>query len=194
MTKKITQTELVMEYFMTHPNRDIEHPEVVDWLTKEYQERTGRTFRDPDRAIRKLAQAGKLIKIRKGVYKYDPDLITNPELEDFTPAQREQIFKRDNYRCVMCGKGRHDGIEIQADHIQPKDLGGQAIIENGQTLCATHNFRKKNLKQTETGKKMFIHLYELSESVGDREMRDFCRNILEVFEEHNINDHVKWKS
>ena len=194
MTKKITQTELVMEYFMTHPNRDIEHPEVVDWLTKEYQERTGGTFRDPDRAIRKLAQAGKLIKIRKGVYKYDPDLITNPELEDFTPAQREQIFKRDNYRCVMCGKGRHDGIEIQADHIQPKDLGGKAIIENGQTLCATHNFRKKNLKQTETGKKMFIHLYELSESVGDREMRDFCRNILEVFEEHNINDHVKWKS
>ena len=160
MTKKITQTELVMEYFMTHPNRDIEHPEVVDWLTKEYQERTGRTFRDPDRAIRKLAQAGKLIKIRKGVYKYDPDLITNPELEDFTPAQREQIFKRDNYRCVMCGKGRHDGIEIQADHIQPKDLDGKAIIENAQTLCATHNFRKKNLKQTETGKKMFIHLYE----------------------------------
>ena len=194
MTKKITQTELVMEYFMTHPNRDIEHPEVVDWFTKEYQERTGGTFRDPDRAIRKLAQAGKLIKIGKGVYKYDPDLITNPELGDFTPAQREQIFKRDNYRCVMCGKGRHDGIEIQADHIQPKDLGGKAIIENGQTLCATHNFRKKNLKQTETGKKMFIHLYELSESVGDREMRDFCRNILEVFEEHNINDHVKWKS
>ena len=194
MTKKITQTELVMEYFMTHPNRDIERPEVVDWLTKEYQERTGRTFRDPDRAIRKLAQAGKLIKIRKGVYKYDPDLITNPELEDFTPAQREQIFKRDNYRCVMCGKGRHDGIEIQADHIQPKDLDGKAIIENAQTLCATHNFRKKNLKQTETGKKMFIHLYELSEFVGDHEMRDFCRNILEVFEEHNINDHVKWKS
>ena len=194
MTKKITQTKLVMEYFMTHPNRDIEHPEVVDWLTKEYQERTGGTFRDPDRAIRKLAQAGKLIKIRKGVYKYDPDLITNPELEDFTPAQREQIFKRDNYRCVMCGKGRHDGIEIQADHIQPKDLDGKAIIKNGQTLCATHNFRKKNLKQTETGKKMFIHLYELSEFVGDHEMRDFCRNILEVFEEHNINDHVKWKS
>ena len=193
MTKKITQTELVMEYFMTHPNRDIEHPEVVDWLTKEYQERTGGIFRDPDRAIRKLAQAGKLIKIRKGVYKYDPDLITNPELEDFTPAQREQIFKRDNYRCVICGKGQLDGIEIQVDHIKPKDLGGKATIENGQTLCATHNFRKKNLKQTETGKKMFIRLYELSDSVEDHEMRDFCRNILDVFEEHNINDHVKWK-
>lgn len=193
MTQKITQTALVMEYFTRHPNRDIEHPEVVDWLIKEYQERTGKVFRDPDRAIRKLAQEGKLIKVGKGVYKYDPDLITNPELEDFTPAQRKQIFKRDNYRCVICGKGQRDGVEIQADHIIPKDLGGKATIKNGQTLCATHNFRKKNLKQTETGKKMFIRLYELSDSVGDHEMRDFCRNIIEVFEEHNMNDHVKWK-
>ncbi len=40
---------------------------------------------------------------------------------------------------------------------------------------------------------MFIHLYELSQSVGDGEMRDFCRGILEVFEKHNINDHVEWK-
>ena len=194
MTKTITQAELVIEYFMMHPNRNIEHPEVVDWVTKEYQERTGKVFRDPDRAIRKLAQQGKLIKLSKGVYKYDPDLITNPKLEDFTPAQREQIFKRDDYRCVICGKGHHDGVEIQADHIKPKDLGGKAIIENGQTLCATHNFRKKNFKQTETGKKMFIHLYELSKTVGDHEMREFCRNILEIFEEHNINDHIEWKS
>ena len=193
MTKKITQIELVMEYFTTHPNRAIEHPEVVDWAIKEYQKRTGKVFRDPDRAIRKLAQQGKLIKVGKGIYEYDPNLITNPELEDFTPAQREQIFKRDDYRCVICGKGKRDGIEIQADHIKPKDLGGKATIENGQTLCATHNFRKKNLKQTETGKKMFIRLYELSDSVGDHEMRDFCRNIIEVFEEHNMNDHVKWK-
>lgn len=193
MTNRITQAALVMEYFTAHPNRAIEHPEVVDWLTKEYQERTGKIFRDPDRAIRKLAQQGKLIKIEKGVYKYDPDLIANPDLEDFTSAQREQIFERDNYRCVICGKGQHDGIEIQADHIKPKDVGGKATIENGQTLCATHNFRKKNFKQTETGKRMFIRLYELSDSAGDHEMRDFCHNILEVFEEHNINDHVKWK-
>ena len=193
MTKRITQLALIMEYFTTHPNRAIKHPEVVDWATKKYQERTGEVFRDPDRAIRKLAQQGKLIKVGKGIYKYDPNLITNPELEDFTPAQRKQIFERDNYRCVICGKGQRDSVEIQADHIIPKDSGGKATIENGQTLCAPHNFRKKNLKQTETGKKMFIRLYELSESRGDHELRDFCRNILEVFEEHNMNGHIKWK-
>ncbi len=178
---------------MMHSGRPIEHPEVVDWLTKEYQERTGKNFRDPDRTIRKLAQEGKLIKVAKGVYKYDPDFITNPKLEDFTLAQKEQIFKRDGYCCVICGKGPSDGIEIHVDHIKPKDLGGKAIIENGQTLCATHNFRKKNFKQTETGKKMFIRLYELAISVGDHEMEDFCRHILEVFEEHDINGHIEWK-
>ena len=42
--------------------------------------------------------------------------------------------------------------------------------------------KKKNFKQPETGKGMFSRLYELSESAGDGEMRDFCRDILEVFE------------
>ena len=93
----------------------------------------------------------------------------------------------------MCGKGQRDGVEIHVDHIKPKDLGGKTTIENGQTLCATHNLHKKSLKQTDSGKNMFIHLYQLSQSVGDSEMRDFCRGILEVFEAHNMNDHVKWK-
>jgi hypothetical protein len=193
MTEKITQVGLVMEYFTMHPNRPIAHPESVDWLTKEYQERTGKVFRDPDRAIRKLAQERKLVKVGKGVYKYDPELITNPELEDFTPAQKEQIFQRDNYRCVMCGRGQPDGVEIHADHIKPKDLGGKATIENGQTLCAPHNLRKKNLKQTESGRKMFIELHEFSKLHGDNEMRDFCRKILDVFEKHNVNDYIEWK-
>ena len=155
MTETITQIGLAMEYFTTHPNLPIKHSEVIDWIAKEYEERTGRKFRYPGPAIRRLAQEGKLVRLRRGVYKYDPDLITNPELEDFTRTQREQIFKRDDYCCVMCGKERREGVEIHADLIKPKDLGGKVIIENGQTLCATHNFHKKNLKQTDSGKNMF---------------------------------------
>lgn len=193
MPKQITQTELVMEYFESNPNRPIPHPEVVDWLTSEYEDRTGQVFRDPDRAIRKLAQEGKLVKLGKGLYKYDPELISKPQLSDFTIAEKEQIFRRDNYRCVICGKGGPDGVEIHADHIKPKDLGGKATIQNGQTLCAAHNFRKKTYKQTETGKKMFIRLYELSKAEGDSKTEDFCRYILEAFEKHQINDHIEWE-
>lgn len=192
MPKQITQAQLVMEYFENNPNRAIPHTESVDWLTSEYQNRTGKVFRDPDRTIRDLAQKGKLVKLRKGLYKYDPDLVSDPELSDFTPAQKELIFRRDDYRCVICGKGGPDGVEIHADHIKPKDFGGKATIENGQTLCAKHNFRKKNYNQTETGKKMFIRLYELSKSEGDCEMQDFCRYILEAFDKYQINDHIEW--
>ena len=190
---KIVQSELIMEYFKNHPKRNIQHAEIVDWVIVEYQNRTRKVFRDPDRQIRKLHQNGYLIKIAKGVYKYDPDFVQFRELEDFTVEQKKQILKRDGFRCVICGKGTQDGVELQVDHIKPKDKGGKAIIENGQTLCAMHNFRKKNYKQTETGKKMFIRLYEVAKVIGDKETMNFCTQILEVFEENNINGHIVWR-
>ena len=182
-----------MNYFKKHPNRNIKHPEVVDWATTEYEKRTGKKFRDPDREIRKLSQEGQLIKISKGVYRYDPKAVKKRVLEDFTPTQKSQILKRDGYKCVICGRGLEDGVELQVDHIKPKDLGGKATIANGQTLCATHNFRKKNYGQTETGKKMFIRLYDEAKSVGDKEVMKFCEDVLKVYEKDNINGHIVWK-
>lgn len=193
MNKNLTQKELLIEFFENNPNRDIKHPEVVDWVTTEYKKRTNQIFRDPDRGIRQLAQSGFLIKVAKGVYKYDPEFVKNRTLEDFTPAQKREILKRDNYRCVICGKGKKEGVELHIDHIKPKDLGGRATIENGQTLCSQHNFLKKNYKQTETGKRMFIRLYELAKKDGNNELLDFCKQILEVFEKNNINGHIIWK-
>ena len=37
----MTQEEIIKEYFIANPNRDIKHPEVVDWVTEEYKKRTG---------------------------------------------------------------------------------------------------------------------------------------------------------
>jgi hypothetical protein len=71
-------------------------------------------------------------------------------------------------------------------------LGGEATIENGQTLCSQHNFIKKNLKQTETGKKMFIRLYDLAKSQNNEELEQFCIDILETYEKYNINGHIIW--
>ena len=191
--KKVSQIELLKEFFTNNPNRDIAHPEVVDWATKEYTKRTGEVFRDPDRGIRALAQKGFLIKVKKGVYKFDTEYVHNRKLEDFTPAQRKKILERDGLKCVICGRGKKDGVELQVDHIKPKDLGGKAVISNGQTLCAMHNFRKKNYKQTETGKKMFVRLYEVAKSISDKETMNFCSQILEVFEKNGVNGHIEWK-
>jgi hypothetical protein len=192
MKKKDSQIELVKEFYINNTNRDIEHKEAVDWLTAEYKKRTGKVFRDPDRAIRKLHQKVVLIKTGKGIYKYDSEQITQRELEDFTAQQKEAIFQRDGYKCVICGRGREDGLEIHADHIKPKDKGGKATLENGQTLCSEHNFRKKNYSGTETGKKMFIRLYKQAENLGDEKTINFCQDILQVYQEHNINGHIDW--
>lgn len=150
-------------------------------------------FRDPDRSIRQLSQKGFLIKIGKGIYKYDPNFERNIELEDFTLAQKRIILERDRFRCVVCGRGKKEGVELHIDHIQSKDSGGKATIENGQVLCAQHNFQKKNYKETETGKMMFIRLYEKAKSIGNERLTSFCSQVLEVYEKNNVNGHIEWK-
>ena len=168
LSTELNQRQLLLEYFKAHPHKDIPHPEIVDYVTEAYKRQTGKVFRDPDRAIRKLHQEGFLMKVSKGVYRYDPENINMRELQDFTPAMKKAIFARDHYRCVICGKGLMDGVEIHVDHIKPKDKGGLATIENGQTLCGQHNYMKKNFNQTETGKKMFLRLYELAKKQGNQ--------------------------
>lgn len=192
--KQISQLDLIMEFFKANPKRDISHPEVVDWVSAEWQKRTGKVFRDPDRGIRSLHQRGYLQKIAKGVYRYEPEMVhLREDLEDFSPALKGQILERDGYKCVICGFGKKEGVELHIDHIKPKDLGGKATLQNGQTLCARHNFLKKNLKQTETGKKMFLQMLETAKENDDKELIAFLREVLEVYEKHNINGHIVWK-
>ncbi len=187
---KKTISDLIMEYFKAHPHEELEHGPVVDWVEEQYFAAHGRKPRDPWRAIRKLYQEGKLIKVRKGVYKYDPGYVHDVALYDFPPSVKEEIFRRDGYRCVVCGLGREDGVEIVADHVRPKDRGGDNSIENGQTLCTQHNLLKKNYSQTEAGKRFFIKVYEMAVASGDKRMIKFCRDIFDVYNEYGVNEHI----
>ena len=182
--------ELALEYFQMHPNEDLTHGPVVDWIEKEYIKLGGTKPRDPWRDIRKLHQEGKLIKVSKGIYRYDPSYIQEVELFDFPPEIKEEIFRNDNYQCVVCGRGRKDGVEICADHKMPKDLGGSNTLDNGQTLCAEHNLLKKNYSQTEAGKRYVIKIYETAIAIGDERMIKFCGDIFDVYDKHGINHHI----
>ena len=192
MTKRPSQSDLILAYFKEHPNQDLAHEDWIDEVTSQYRELTGNTPRDLWRAARRLHQDGYLVKVRDGVYKYDPDYVHNPQLEDFSEQQKIEILTRDGYRCVICGRGEPEGVVLHVDHIKPKDRGGQATIANGQTLCAQHNFLKKNLNATETGKRMFIRLYESAKEEENDEIVAFCRDILEVYDKHGINGHIEW--
>ena len=191
--EEVSQEQILREYFLQNPKKSIAHYDSVGWCMKEYKKRTGKVFADPDRGIRKLHQNGFLIKESKGIYRYDPDFVKNRDLEDFKPEIKKQIFERDDYRCVICGKGKAEGMEIQADHILPKDKGGRATFENGQTLCSKHNFLKKNFSQTEFAKRVFIKLYDVSVSSKNQEMIKFSKEVLMLFEKYHIDDQIKWQ-
>jgi len=186
-----TISDLIMEYFQKHPKEELEHGPVVDWVEEQYKKLYGKKPRDTWRGIRRLYQEGILIKVRKGVYKYDPDLLQNKELYEFPPYIKEEIFKRDGYKCVVCGRGREDGVEIHADHKVPLDKGGTNTIDNGQTLCSEHNFLKKNYSQTEFGKRFLIRLYKDAVEKNDKRIVDFCKEIFDVYNKYGVNSHIK---
>ena len=59
-------------------------------------------------------------------------------------SDRFNIFKRDNYKCVICGNGAKDGVKLEIDHIVPISKGGLNHIDNYQTLCSDCNRGKSD--------------------------------------------------
>lgn len=65
------------------------------------------------------------------------------------PAIRWQVFQRDQWKCVACGRNSHDGAILHVDHIIPRSRGGLDALENYQTLCDICNFGKSNRDATD---------------------------------------------
>lgn len=53
-------------------------------------------------------------------------------------ALKWQVFERDNFTCQECGTR----LRLTVDHIHPELLGGEATLDNLQTLCKSCNSRK----------------------------------------------------
>ena len=185
-----TINEFILEFFMNRPNTEFKPAPVVKWVT-EHRENAGQPAEDVQRAIRELALTGRLVKPRRGIYKYDPDQDQEKELQVFPAAVKQAIYKRDNFRCVVCGQGKEDNVEIAADHKKPRKKGGTNDIENGQTLCTRHNNLKKTYSQTEAGKRFFIELYNTADANDDQPMIAFCETVFDAYDEHYVNGHIE---
>ena len=194
--KKISQIEFVRSYFLQRPLIVISHAQAKADLEAAYLTVMGKRLEDSDRAIRKLYGNGFLQKVAKGQYMYNPETSGKKEFDEFTQAEKNEILRRDGFRCVVCGLGRESGLDLHIDHIKPRSSGGQGTIENGQVLCAPHNFIKKNLSQTETGKKGFIRLLELVRTTPEdpmaSQLEKFLVEVLNVYDKHGIDTHIKW--
>jgi hypothetical protein len=69
---------------------------------------------------------------------------TNPDSNRISARLRMAILKRDNERCVRCGKNGKDTV-LQVDHVVPFSKGGKTVAENLQTLCRECNIGKFNI-------------------------------------------------
>ena len=69
---------------------------------------------------------------------------TEADCREVRPGLRFQVFKRDNFRCVACGRSPaiHLSVELHADHILSVANGGKTILTNLQTLCRDCNLGK----------------------------------------------------
>ncbi|MGE0085005.1 MAG: DEAD/DEAH box helicase family protein [Desulfococcaceae bacterium] len=63
---------------------------------------------------------------------------------ELSEQEKEQVFIRDNYTCLCCGKTRIKGkrVKFEVDHIIPVKFGGQTTVDNSQTLCSVCNKAK----------------------------------------------------
>lgn len=108
-------------------------------------------------------------KIIDHIEKYYPDTIEDNRIniseetrgEIVTKAEskikiqagiRWQVFKRDVWKCVSCGRRAEDNIILHIDHIIPRSKGGKDEMNNYQTLCETCNIGKSNKDNTDLRK------------------------------------------
>ncbi|GAA4014608.1 DEAD/DEAH box helicase family protein [Hymenobacter fastidiosus] len=60
------------------------------------------------------------------------------EQRELTEDEKQQVFQRDKYTCLCCGKtyGSKRRVTLQVDHINPFRFGGETSLDNSQTLCS----------------------------------------------------------
>lgn len=57
---------------------------------------------------------------------------------------RFKVFRRDGFRCQICGLAQKDGVRLEVDHKTPVAKGGKTVIENLWTLCHPCNNGKSD--------------------------------------------------
>lgn len=83
-------------------------------------------------------------KLKEMMYGSKNNSYNKPKrINGITKSIRYEVLKRDNFKCVFCGKSK-DEVSLEIDHIIPVSKGGTDELSNFQTLCCTCNLSKSN--------------------------------------------------
>lgn len=69
------------------------------------------------------------------------DSICRVERGRVSNKMRFSIYKRDRYRCCICGRSKYSDF-LEIDNINPIAKGGKSTYDNLQTLCRRCNKNK----------------------------------------------------
>ncbi len=108
-------------------------------INGDYQDSKSRTFY-PKEIKTIIAQLNQ----KRGNFYTNEDIwhaICRVERGKVSNKMRFAIYARDGYRCKKCGK-KHDGDNLEIDHIYPIAKGGKSTYDNLQTLCRRCNKNK----------------------------------------------------
>lgn len=77
--------------------------------------------------------------------------ITHKTKRNINHRLRFVVMRRDNFKCVICGKSpaTDPSITLHVDHIKAWANGGKTVLENLQTLCSVCNIGKSDLEMKE---------------------------------------------
>lgn len=167
--QKKSQVDFIFAYFREHPNEDLTTECVVDWATNEWYLHYGARLKDPDRAIRKLAELGKILKISNGIYKYIPDFLVPPE-----GRPKHRVSPRNDSapvrRCAACGLGEATLTSVEKVEI---------IAGNAATifLCRQHADMFRYYGVLDFAQEYFRILASNAAQRGDLLMKSFCEKV-----------------
>lgn len=71
---------------------------------------------------------------------------------DINWRMRFIVMRRDNFKCIICGKSpaKNPEVELHVDHIKAWAEGGETVLENLQTLCSVCNIGKSDLPMSDS--------------------------------------------
>lgn len=170
-TGKISQADFIFSYFHDHPNEDLTTTSVVDWATEEWYRLNSTRFKDPDRAIRKLAELGLVEQLGKGLYRYTPNYIVpiedRPKPKRTGPTTAEKMR-----RCAACGLG-----EVTGTAVEPVQIS--ASTPATMLLCRRHADLFRRTGALDLCTNFFAALANEAHGRGDQDLVKFCHRVVE---------------
>lgn len=86
-------------------------------------------------------------KGRKRYKKLGPGKSAKEFRKGITLTLRFAAFKRDRFKCTICGHDVKDGIKLEVDHVVRPINGGKNILENLRTICSACNIGRWHAEQ-----------------------------------------------